>query len=68
MERKYKIAVLPGDGIGPEVVEGAVVVLEALMRRDPDFKLELTWGDVGEPAFEKYGDPLPEESIELIKT
>jgi isopropylmalate/isohomocitrate dehydrogenase-like protein len=67
MERRYKIAVIPGDGIGPEVVEGAVHVLEALMRRDPELDLELARGDAGEPACQKYGDPLPEESLELIR-
>lgn len=67
MERRHKIAVVPGDGIGPEVIDGAVTVLEALMRTDPDLKLELTQGDVGEPAYKKYGNPLPEESLELIK-
>ncbi|MFH1491342.1 MAG: isocitrate/isopropylmalate dehydrogenase family protein [Pseudomonadota bacterium] len=67
MERRYKIAVIPGDGIGPEVVEGAVTVLEALMRQDPELRLEFKRGDVGEPAYEKFGDPLPEESLELIK-
>lgn len=67
MERRYKIAVVPGDGIGPEVIESAVMVLEALMRTDTELKLELTRGDVGEPAYEKYGDPLPKESLELVK-
>jgi isopropylmalate/isohomocitrate dehydrogenase-like protein len=67
MERKYKIAVLPGDGIGPEVIDAAVVVLEALMRADPGLKMELTKGDVGEPAYEKYGNPLPEETLKLIR-
>ena len=67
MERRHKIAVLPGDGIGPEVIDGTVVVLKALMRTDPGLKLELTRGDVGEPAYEKYGNPLPEESLRLIR-
>jgi len=67
MGRNHKIAVLPGDGIGPEVIDGAVVVLKALMRSDPRLKLELTRGDVGEPANEKYGNPLPEETLALIR-
>jgi isopropylmalate/isohomocitrate dehydrogenase-like protein len=67
MERRHKIAVIPGDGIGPEVIEGAVVVLKALMRNDPDLKLDLTRGEVGEPAYEKYGNALPEESLDLIR-
>jgi isocitrate dehydrogenase (NAD+) len=67
MERRYKIAVLPGDGIGPEVIDGAVEVLKALMRVDPGLKLELRRGDVGEPAYEKFGNPLPEETLELVR-
>ena len=67
MERRHKIAVIPGDGIGPEVIDAAVVVLKASMRTDPDLKLELTRGDVGEPAYERYGNPLPEESLKLIR-
>jgi isopropylmalate/isohomocitrate dehydrogenase-like protein len=67
MERRHKIAVIPGDGIGPEVIDAAVVVLRELMRADPDLKLELTRGDVGEPAYKKYGNPLPEVSLKLIR-
>jgi isopropylmalate/isohomocitrate dehydrogenase-like protein len=67
MERRYEIAVLPGDGIGPEVIDGAIMVLRSLMQSDPALKLELTMGDVGEPAYEKYGNPLPEETLRLVK-
>ena len=67
MERRYKIAVLPGDGIGPEVIDGAVAVLKSVMMKDPELKLELIPADVGEPAYEKYGNPLPPETVELIK-
>lgn len=67
MERRYKIGVIPGDGVGPEVIEGALVVLNALMKVDKGLKLELTRGDVGDIALKKYGNPLPEESLKLIK-
>jgi isopropylmalate/isohomocitrate dehydrogenase-like protein len=67
MERKYKIAVLPGDGIGPEVIDAAVVVIKSVMRADPGLKMELVKGDVGESAYEKYGNPLPEETLKLIR-
>lgn len=66
-KRSYRVAVLPGDGIGPEVVNGAVTVLKGLMQKDPGLELELTMGDVGEPAYEKYGNPLPEETLALIR-
>jgi isocitrate dehydrogenase (NAD+) len=67
MQRRYRIAVLPGDGIGPEVIDGALVVLKALMKSDPGLELELVKGHVGEPAYEKYGNPLPEETLALIR-
>jgi len=68
MERRHKIAVIPGDGVGSEVIEASVVVLRALMQVDPELKLEFLMGDVGEPAFEKHGNPFPEETLQLIKT
>ena len=67
MDRQHRIAVIPGDGVGLEVIEASLVVLRALMQVDPELKLELLVGDVGEPAFEKYGDPFPDETFELIR-
>ena len=57
-----KIAVLPGDGIGPEIIEQAVNVLAALGE-----KFELEQAEVGGAAFEKYGHPLPDATLELAK-
>jgi 3-isopropylmalate dehydrogenase len=57
-----KIAVLPGDGIGPEIMAQAVRVLECL-----DLKFELEWADVGGAAFESAGHPLPEKTLNLAK-
>jgi 3-isopropylmalate dehydrogenase len=57
-----KIAVLPGDGIGPEIVSEAVKVLRAL--GEP---LELTFADVGGAAYEKHGHPLPPATLELAR-
>ena len=67
MERRYRIAVIPGDGVGPEVIEASLVVLKALMEVKPEIRLELIRGDVGEIAFEKYGNPMPEETLRLIR-
>jgi len=60
----YKIAVLPGDGIGPEVTMQAVRVLEAIGNR---FKRELifTEGLVGGAAYDAVGTPLPRETLDL---
>lgn len=57
-----KIAVLPGDGIGPEIVEQAVKVLKAL---GCDFEME--YADVGGVAYANHGHPLPEATLRLAK-
>ncbi|MFL0356186.1 3-isopropylmalate dehydrogenase [Erythrobacter sp. GH1-10] len=58
-----KVAVLPGDGIGPEVTREAVKVLEALGLPG----LTLFDGDVGGVAYERHGHPLPEETLTIAK-
>ncbi|HWX12231.1 MAG TPA: 3-isopropylmalate dehydrogenase [Trinickia sp.] len=57
-----KIAVLPGDGIGPEIVKEAVKVLNAL-----DEKFELEEAPVGGAGFEAKGHPLPDSTLALAK-
>ncbi len=57
-----KIAVLPGDGIGPEIVAEALKVLAVL-----DLKLELETADVGGAAFESSAHPLPEATARLAQ-
>lgn len=57
-----KIAVLPGDGIGPEIVAEAVKVLQAL---GPSFDLEEA--PVGGAAYDLFGHPLPPATLELAK-
>ncbi len=56
-----KIAVFAGDGIGPEVTQEAVRVLEALGLNN----LELTHGDVGAAAYRKHGHPLPQATLDI---
>lgn len=60
------IAVLPGDGIGPEIVAEAVKVLEVL--RTEGLQLELTQAPVGGAAYDLHGDGLPEETLSLVKS
>ena len=55
-----KIAVLPGDGIGPEIVAEAVKVLNAL-----DLDLEMETAPVGGAAYEAAGHPLPPATLKL---
>ena len=57
-----KIAVLPGDGIGTEIVAEAVKVLQAL-----DLKIEMETALVGGAAYEAHGHPLPEATLKLAK-
>src|SRR3546814_701853 len=58
----HKIAVLPGDGIGPEITEQAVRVLRAL-----DIDLDLDTAPVGGAAYDVAGQPLPEATLRLAR-
>jgi 3-isopropylmalate dehydrogenase len=57
-----KIAVLPGDGIGPEIVAQAVKVLKAL-----NINLEIQEAPIGGAGYESAGDPLPEATLKLAQ-
>jgi isocitrate/isopropylmalate dehydrogenase len=60
---KYKIAWLPGDGIGNDVLEAARIVLDAL-----DFDAEYVPGDIGWEFWCREGDPLPRRTIDMMRT
>ncbi len=60
-----KIAVLPGDGIGPEIVAQAVKVLEVL--KADGMAIEMAEGAIGGAGYDAAGDPLPAETLELAK-
>jgi len=64
--RTHRIAVLPGDGIGPEVVEATLTVLNAIQKVD-DVKLELLKGEAGFDVISKYGTNLPAKTVDMIK-
>ncbi|MCX7190938.1 MAG: 3-isopropylmalate dehydrogenase [Candidatus Methylopumilus sp.] len=55
-----KIAILPGDGIGPEITKQAVDVLKAL-----NLGAELIEAQIGGAGYEKFGDPLPDSTLDL---
>src|SRR3989442_1321036 len=63
---KARIAVLPGDGIGPEIVPQAVQILEAVAAQY-GHTFEFHAADVGGAAIDKTGRPLPEETLKLAK-
>jgi len=60
-----KIALLPGDGIGPEILREAVRILEAL--RSDGLKIETEEAPVGGAAYDAAGDPLPEPTLALAR-
>ncbi|NLN97116.1 MAG: 3-isopropylmalate dehydrogenase [Eubacteriaceae bacterium] len=62
----FKIALIKGDGIGPEIVDGALKVLEAVQKKH-DFVLEYTEVLAGGIAIDRKGSPLPQETIDVCK-
>jgi 3-isopropylmalate dehydrogenase len=62
----HKIAILPGDGIGPEIIEQAVRVLDAVADLH-GLRLETETAPVGGAAYEAHGHPLPEATLKLAQ-
>jgi 3-isopropylmalate dehydrogenase len=60
-----KIAVFPGDGIGPEIVKQAVKVFNALAR--DGLKIEMEEAPIGGAAYDAYQDPLPQTTLALAR-
>jgi 3-isopropylmalate dehydrogenase len=63
---EFNIALIPGDGIGPEIVAGAVTVLDAVSAKY-GHKFNYTEVYMGGCAIDKYGEPLPQETIDICK-
>jgi 3-isopropylmalate dehydrogenase len=59
---KYNIAVLPGDGVGNDVMDAARIVLDKI-NLDADYR----YGDIGWEFWKKEGEPLPQRTIQLLK-
>lgn len=66
MTKTYKIAVLPGDGIGPEVIEQGIKVLKAVSAKY-GVNFEFEYGLIGGVAIDAEGVPLPDSTLELAK-
>lgn len=64
----HRVAVLAGDGIGPEVVDACVKVLKAAEKKSGTYKLDLVWGEAGFNCISKHGTNLPPSTIEMLKT
>ena len=61
---QYRIAALPGEGIGLEVVEATLAILQQLAIKH-NFQLQIDYGTIGQPAFERYGSFFPEATYRL---
>ena len=67
MNRTIRLAVIPGDGIGPEVVAEGIKVLRAALR-DSDVTLDETHFDLGAARWHRTGEVLPDAELEQIKS
>ncbi len=63
----HKIAILAGDGIGPEIVSEAVKVIECL-QKSFGLQVELEQAAIGGAAYDESGSPLPEATLDLCKS
>ncbi len=63
---EYKIALIPGDGIGPELTEATLKILDAVQKKFC-VKLNITQVEAGDRCYEKTGVALPKETVEVIK-
>ena len=61
---KKTIAVLPGDGIGPEIISQAVAVLDAVAKKY-DHEFEYRYAQIGACAIDSCGNPYPEQTHEI---
>ena len=66
MKRKFKIGVIPGDGIGRDVIKGAQILLDTVNGVAEDFSMDFLKMDTGDAAVAKYGHPFPQETIDGI--
>ena len=63
----YRIAAIPADGIGPEVISAGLQALEALEKRDGGFALDVTSFDWGWDHYRRTGKMMPEDGPERLK-
>jgi 3-isopropylmalate dehydrogenase len=63
---EYKISVIPGDGIGPELTDATLKILEATQQKF-GVKFNIIYAEAGDICKEKRGVPLPEDSVQKIK-
>src|SRR5690349_23180079 len=66
--RSYRIAAIPGDGIGIEVIAAGLKVLELLAARDAGFRLEVEHFPWGSDYYKKNGYYIPQGGLEKLAT
>ena len=65
--KTYTIAAIPADGIGPEVIEAGLQVLQAVALRDGGFALDVQTFDWGSQFYKKHGEMMPANGLEQLK-
>ncbi|KTR88735.1 MULTISPECIES: tartrate dehydrogenase [Pantoea] len=65
--RNYKIAAIPADGIGPEVISAGVEVLQALTRHDEQLTFDVQTFDWGSDYYKQHGVMMPEDGLQTLK-
>ena len=65
-KKKYRVGIIPGDGIGRDVIRAATIVLETVNDLATTFTMDLIRMDTGEDAVAKYGDPFPKETFQTM--
>ena len=65
--RRHRIAAIPGDGIGAEVVAAGIEVLRALEARDSRFRLEVETFDWGSAYYRAHGRMMPEDGLDRLR-
>ena len=62
----YKVTLLTGDGIGPEIMSATTPVLEAVGKKN-GFSFEFSYADIGGIAIDKHNDPFPNATLESCR-
>jgi len=65
--KTYRIAAIPADGIGPEVIDAGTAVLVALAERQGDLAFDVTTFDWGSDFYKKTGTMMPEDGLDILK-
>ncbi len=65
--KKHKIAVVPGDGVGPEVIAAGLEVLQAVAEADGGFAFETENFDWGSDRYRRVGRMMPEDGVETLR-